>query len=108
MSSHTVTQSPETQAPGQGPADGASQAPAFTKGSNSLLGATILMAWLGINANKMRSFLTMLGVIIGVGAVIIAISIGQGSRAAVQEAIQKLGTNVLTVFPGSQRRGGIS
>jgi putative ABC transport system permease protein len=83
-------------------------APEFTEGDTSLLGATMLMAWQGINANKLRSFLTMLGVIIGVGAVIIAISIGEGSRAAVQEAIQKLGTNVLTVFPGSQRRGGIS
>ncbi|GAB4464402.1 MAG: ABC transporter permease [Armatimonadaceae bacterium] len=84
------------------------KAPAFTEGDTSLALATMLMAWQGINANKMRSFLTMLGVIIGVGAVIIAISIGQGSKAAVEEAISKLGTNVLTVFPGSQRRGGIS
>lgn len=69
---------------------------------------TALMAWSGLTANKLRSLLTMLGVIIGVGAVIVAIAIGEGSKAAVQEAIQKLGTNVLTVFPGSQRRGGIS
>ena len=73
-----------------------------------LLFTTILMAWSGLTANKMRSLLTMLGVIIGVGAVIIAIAIGEGSKQAVQESIQKLGTNVLTVFPGSQRRGGIS
>ena len=77
-------------------------------GGVGLFFTTLLMAWTGITANKMRSFLTMLGVIIGVGAVIIAISIGQGSRAAVAESIQKLGTNVLTVFPGSQRRGGIA
>ncbi len=69
---------------------------------------TAEMAWRGLGANKLRSFLTMLGVIIGVGAVIIAISIGQGSRQAVAESIQRLGTNVLTVFPGSQRAGGIS
>jgi putative ABC transport system permease protein len=69
---------------------------------------SLAMAFQGLGANKLRSFLTMLGVIIGVGAVIIAISIGEGSRAAVAESIQKLGTNVLTVFPGSQRRGGIS
>jgi putative ABC transport system permease protein len=66
------------------------------------------MAWHGLGANKLRSFLTMLGVIIGVGAVIIAIAIGEGSRAAVSESIQKLGTNVLTVLPGSQRRGQVS
>src|SRR5262249_17336545 len=69
---------------------------------------TAEMAWRGLGANKLRSFLTMLGVIIGVGAVILAISIGQGSRQAVAESIQRLGTNVLTVFPGSQRAGGIS
>jgi ABC-type antimicrobial peptide transport system permease subunit len=50
----------------------------------------------------------MLGVIIGVGAVIIAIAIGQGSRAAVAESIQRLGTNVLTAMPGQNRRGGVS
>ena len=77
-------------------------------GGANLLWVTLLMAWRGLGANKMRSFLTMLGVIIGVGAVIIAIAIGQGSKAAVTEAIGKLGTNVLTVFPGSQRSGGIS
>jgi putative ABC transport system permease protein len=69
---------------------------------------SVLMALRGLNANKLRSFLTMLGVIIGVGAVIVAVGIGQGSKAAVAESIQKLGTNVLTVFPGQQRRGNIS
>ncbi len=66
------------------------------------------MAARGLSANKLRAFLTMLGVIIGVGAVIIAIAIGEGSRAAVAESIQRLGTNVLSVIPGSQRRGAIS
>ncbi|MFM7322035.1 MAG: ABC transporter permease [Armatimonadota bacterium] len=82
-----------------------------TVGKGSRAGAfyvSITMAFGGLGANKLRSFLTMLGVIIGVGAVIIAIAIGEGSRQAVAESIQKLGTNVLTVFPGSQRRGGIS
>jgi putative ABC transport system permease protein len=69
---------------------------------------SVIMALRGLTANKLRSFLTMLGVIIGVGAVIIAIAIGQGSRAAVAEAIGKLGTNVLTVFPGQQRTGGVA
>ena len=68
----------------------------------------LAMALRGLGANRLRAFLTMLGVIIGVGAVIIAIAIGQGSRAAVAASIQQLGTNVLTVFPGQQRSGGIS
>jgi len=74
----------------------------------SLFFTIVLMAFQGLGANKLRSFLTMLGVIIGVGAVIVAVAIGQGSRDAVAESIQRLGTNVLTVFPGNQRRGGIS
>ncbi|MBV9852826.1 MAG: ABC transporter permease [Armatimonadetes bacterium] len=68
----------------------------------------LAMALRGLGANRLRAFLTMLGVIIGVGAVIIAIAIGQGSRAAVAASIQQLGTNVLTVFPGQQRQGGVS
>jgi putative ABC transport system permease protein len=68
----------------------------------------LTMALRGLGANKLRAFLTMLGVIIGVGAVIIAISIGQGSREAVAASLQRLGTNVLTIFPGQQRNGGIS
>jgi putative ABC transport system permease protein len=62
----------------------------------------------GLSTNRMRAGLTALGIVIGVGAVIIAVAIGQGSRAAVQASIQRLGTNVLTVFPGQQRRGQIS
>src|SRR2546421_9181430 len=70
---------------------------------------SITMALRGLGANKLRSFLTMLGVIIGVGAVIIAIAIGQGSRQAVAESMQKMGTNILTAMPGSQRaKGGVS
>ena len=99
MTTPQVTQAPPV------PARPESVAP---PGKANLLGVTVMMAWWGLGANKLRSFLTMLGVIIGVGAVIIAIAIGQGSKAAVSEAIQKLGTNVLTVFPGAQRSGGIS
>ncbi|BDI29767.1 multidrug ABC transporter substrate-binding protein [Capsulimonas corticalis] len=78
----------------------------ITFGDKGLVNLT--MALRGLGANKLRAFLTMLGVIIGVGAVIIAIAIGQGSRAAVAASLQKLGTNVLTVFPGQQRSGGVS
>lgn len=69
---------------------------------------TVVMSLRGLVANKLRAALTMLGVIIGVAAVIVAIAIGQGSKAAVQASLQRLGTNVLTVRPGSQRRGNIS
>jgi putative ABC transport system permease protein len=72
------------------------------------LAVAVKMAGRGLSANRLRALLTMLGVIIGVGAVIVAIGIGQGSRAAVTESIQKLGTNVLTVLPGQQKKGQIS
>jgi len=62
----------------------------------------------GLMANKLRSFLTMLGVIIGVSAVIVMISLGQGAGQATRQAIQRLGTNVLTVMPGSLMMGGVS
>jgi ABC-type antimicrobial peptide transport system permease subunit len=57
-------------------------------------------------ASKMRSLLTMLGIIIGVGAIITMISIGRGAREDISERIKSLGTNVLVVTPGAQRRGG--
>ena len=60
----------------------------------------------GLVANKLRSFLTMLGIIIGVSSVIIMIALGQGVAQASQAAIQRLGTNVLSVWPTSQQSGG--
>ena len=50
-----------------------------------------------IAANKFRSFLSMLGIIIGVAAVIIMMAIGQGSKESVRQNIQQMGTNVLTI-----------
>jgi putative ABC transport system permease protein len=71
------------------------------------IGNILLSAFRALQRNKMRSFLTMLGVIIGVGAVIAMLAIGQGATASVQAQIASLGTNVLMVFPGSQQSGGI-
>jgi putative ABC transport system permease protein len=65
------------------------------------------IAFKALNRNKMRSALTMLGVIIGVGAVIAMIGIAQGAKASTEEAIKKLGTNSLIVFPGSITRSGV-
>jgi putative ABC transport system permease protein len=58
-------------------------------------------------ANKGRSALTSLGIIIGVAAVIVMISVGQGASAQVSQRLQGLGTNVITVMPGSGQRGGV-
>lgn len=57
-------------------------------------------------ANKLRALLTMLGVIIGVGAVITMIAIGEGAQKSVMERIQSLGSNLLFISPGAQRGGG--
>lgn len=57
--------------------------------------------------NKMRTFLTMLGIIIGVGSVIAMLAIGQGSRQSIQEQISSLGTNVLMIFPQASSTGGV-
>ena len=60
----------------------------------------------GLNANRTRAFLSMLGIIIGIAAVIIIISITQGSQRSISETIQALGTNLINVSPG--RRGGFA
>ena len=57
--------------------------------------------------NKLRTLLTMLGIIIGVGAVICTVAIGQGAGEQVQEQIQALGENVIMVFAGSVNTGGV-
>ncbi|WP_269855242.1 ABC transporter permease [Streptomyces sp. RPT161] len=62
---------------------------------------TLRFALGGLAANKVRSGLTMLGVLIGVAAVILLLAVGNGSSQAVRDSIEKLGTNALTVSPGS-------
>ena len=57
--------------------------------------------------NKMRSFLTALGIIIGVGAVIAMVSLGEGAKKGVEERFNSLGTNLLNVFPGSRNVHGV-
>ncbi|MBR2943305.1 MAG: ABC transporter permease, partial [Clostridia bacterium] len=58
---------------------------------------TISMAFKAISGNKIRSFLTMLGVIIGVMSVVVLVAVGQGTTASVTESISSMGTNLLTV-----------
>ena len=64
------------------------------------------MAWRSLAANKLRSFLTMLGVIIGVTSVIALVSMGMGMKQQISDAFSSLGSNMLMVMPGSSNRGG--
>jgi putative ABC transport system permease protein len=68
---------------------------------------TLRLALRALARNKLRSSLTMLGIIIGVGAVIAVVSIGQGADAMIQEGIQNMGTNVVYISAGSGRPGGL-
>ena len=65
------------------------------------------MAGLSLIANKLRTLLTMLGIIIGVAAVIAMVSVGMGVKKNVVDSISRLGSNLLMVMPGSSNRGGI-
>ena len=68
-----------------------------------------MVALAAIRANKLRSFLTMLGIIIGVGAVITMVALGAGAQKAVSDNIQALGSNLLTIMPGQMfMQGGAS
>ena len=67
----------------------------------------IKVALLSLSKNKMRTFLTMLGIIIGVASVIAMLAIGQGSKQTVQQSISSLGTNSILIFPGSSNQGGV-
>jgi putative ABC transport system permease protein len=73
-----------------------------------LLDEIVRVALQAIRANKLRSLLTALGIIIGVGAVITMIALGTGARKAVEARIQALGPTLLTIFPGQSFRGGIA
>ncbi len=57
--------------------------------------------------NKMRGFLTMLGVIIGVASVITMLAIGQGSKKSIQSQISEMGSNIISIQPGADMRGGV-
>jgi putative ABC transport system permease protein len=72
-----------------------------------LIGETIRVALGALRANKMRSMLTMLGIVIGVSAVIAVVALGRGAQQAVNDRISSLGTTLLTVSPGQARSGGV-
>ncbi len=68
---------------------------------------SIIVALEGLLANKMRAVLTMLGVIIGVGAVITMLALASGAREQMMGRIQQMGTNLLIVMSGQTRSGGV-
>jgi putative ABC transport system permease protein len=68
---------------------------------------TLRIALRALARNKLRAFLTMLGIIIGVGAVIAMVAIGEGAKATIRAQIASLGTNVLIITPGTSNLGGV-
>jgi putative ABC transport system permease protein len=65
------------------------------------------LAFYALKRNKFRALLTMLGIIIGVASVIAMLAIGEGSKKSIQDQISSMGTNLVSVSPGSQQRGGV-
>ena len=84
---------PEARAPGRG-------------GRGAGLRANVRIALRAVRVNKLRSALTMLGVVIGVGAVIAMVAIGEGAKARVAKQMERLGSNRVSVFAGAVTRGG--
>ena len=72
-----------------------------------MLFMTLRIALRALMRNKLRAFLTMLGIIIGVGAVIAMVAIGEGAKATIRSQIASLGTNVLIILPGTSVQGGV-
>src|SRR5262245_3852822 len=71
-----------------------------------LLAEIVRVALQAILAHKLRSFLTMLGIIIGVGAVITMVALGTGAQRSIEARIQALGPSLLSVYPGQSFGGG--
>lgn len=67
----------------------------------------IIIAYRSMSKNKLRSFLTMLGIIIGVASVIAMLAIGQGSKKNIQASVESLGTNTIMIMPGAVTQGGV-
>jgi putative ABC transport system permease protein len=87
----------------------AAEAAARQGGAKMLIGETVTVALEALRANRLRSFLTMLGIVIGVAAVIAMVAFGRGAERAVNERIAALGTTLVSVLPGQARgTGGIA
>ncbi|HMA21683.1 MAG TPA: ABC transporter permease, partial [Gemmatimonadaceae bacterium] len=82
--------------------------PEIPAASITLAKEIVLVALGALRANKMRSFLTMLGIVIGVAAVIAMVAIGKGAQNSISQRIAGLGTTLLTVRPGARRGFGVA
>ncbi|HEY2091354.1 MAG TPA: ABC transporter permease [Thermoanaerobaculia bacterium] len=76
------------------------------KNSVVRFGNITLVGLKAISRNKMRSFLTMLGIVIGVGCVIVVVAIGNGASKSIQDTINSLGSNFIMIFPGATSQSG--
>jgi macrolide transport system ATP-binding/permease protein len=81
--------------------------PEAASGAGAFAQMALKAAWGAIQRNKMRSILTMLGVFIGVAAVIATVAVGDGAAASVREQIQSLGSNLVVVLPGATTSNGV-
>ncbi len=68
----------------------------------------VLIAWQGLISNKLRTGLTVLGIVIGIGSVITLLAVGKGAQVQAQKQIQSLGVNLITIRPGQASSGGIA
>ena len=71
-----------------------------------MIGAMLSEAWMAMGANRLRTILTMLGMVIGVGAVILMLAVGQGAQQQVQASIASMGSNLFIILSGSTTSGG--
>jgi putative ABC transport system permease protein len=71
-----------------------------------MLGSVLLLALHSVQRNALRSFLTILGIVIGVSAVITMVTLGNGATLAIEKQITSLGTNLLLISPGQRIGGG--
>ncbi|MDO9371405.1 MAG: ABC transporter permease [Gammaproteobacteria bacterium] len=72
-----------------------------------MMGPMLAEAWHGMSANRLRTFLTMLGMVIGVGAVILMLAIGRGAQFQVDQSIASMGSNLFIILSGSSTAGGV-
>ena len=72
-----------------------------------MIGAMLAEAWHAMGANRLRTFLTMLGMVIGVGAVILMLAIGRGAQFQVDQSIASMGSNLFIILSGSSTTGGV-
>ena len=98
---------PRRRVPAAGQSLRVAPPPESSSGFGAFARMALVAAWRAIRRNKMRSALTMLGVFIGVAAVIATVAVGEGASASVRQQIQSLGSNLVIVLPGATTSNGV-